>query len=229
MGNDFSNFFRLLLKSSDLDNLFNPWADVDRENDIGPISAKIRREQLTHYLKVRLKDVRYCLIGEALSYQGGHFTGIAMTSERILLGFLKRRGIYPEYVLPHLKPRRTSKPEIMPDGFNEPTAAIVWETISKSGAEPIAFVLWNTFPWYPFDPIRGILSNRRPTLKEIDCGLQVLKEFLKLFPESILIAVGRVAAQSLEILGKDFHPVRHPAQGGAKEFKQQFMKLVRNK
>ncbi len=227
MKEDINDFVGRLVESPHFQDSFNPWADVDTKNDIGPEAPKIRSEQLTHYFKVRLRRARYCLVGEGLSYQGGHFTGMAMTSERILLGFLKSKGIDPEYVLPGLKPRRTSKPEIMPKGFNEPTAAIVWEAISRSGLDPAAFLLWNAFPWHPFDPARGMLSNRTPSRREIRYGLEVLKILLELFPECVLIAVGRVAAKSLEILGKHFRPVRHPAHGGAADFRRQFLQVTR--
>ncbi len=227
MQKDIFGLLGCLAEPPHLQDSFNPWADVDGNNDIGPEAPEIRSEQLAHYLKVRLKKARYCLVGEGLSYQGGHFTGMAMISERILLGFLKRKGIDPEYVLPDLEPRRTSKPEIMPQGFNEPTAAIVWEAISKSRVEPVAFVLWNAFPWHPFDPARGMLSNRKPSRKELNRGLEVLEIFLELFPECGLIAVGKVAVHSLQILGKHFYPVRHPAHGGAAEFRQQFSKIIR--
>jgi len=171
-------FFRLILKPPPEKYCFNPWVEVDKENDIGPEAPGIRKKHLRYYLEARLKSARYALIGEALSYQGGHFTGIPMTSEGILPGFKAKQGIHPEDVPPGVAPRRTSKPEVMPHGFNEPTATIVWTAISSSGWDPTAFVLWNVFPWHPFNPARGILSNRKPTEEEIASGLGPLRLFL---------------------------------------------------
>lgn len=225
MGKDILKFVDLLsIRPSG--SSFNPWSEIDTENDIGPEAPRIRRRQLIHYLEVRLQSARCSLIGEGLSHQGGHFTGIPMTSERILLGFLKRKGVYPEDVLPGLKPERTSKPEIMPCGFNEPTATIVWGTLLKAGFKGTDFVLWNAFPWHPFDPAKGILSNRKPTQDELAYSFEIGKAFLRLFPETMVVAVGNVAASSLKGLKRDFHGVRHPAHGGATEFRSQILKLI---
>jgi hypothetical protein len=209
--------------------VFNPWWEVDQQNDIGRDSPYIRREQLRAYFRQRLGKARVAVIGEALGYRGGHFTGIPMTSERILLGKKKDSGIKPEHIFSTITPRRTSKPEKCQDGFSEPTATIVWSTLLKLGFPPEQFVLWNAFPWHSFDPRRGILSNRTPTKKERTAGLLVLRAFLDLFSCDEFVALGNVAATQLEESGScrtQIHRVRHPASGGAKLFRQQIAKIV---
>src|SRR6266446_5453972 len=99
------------LKQSPRGAVFNPWWQVDEENDIDPAAPRIRREQLRAYLCDRLGKARLAVIGEALGYRGGHFTGIPMTSERILLGKKKDAGIEREQLFSGLIPRRTSKPQ----------------------------------------------------------------------------------------------------------------------
>ena len=217
-----------LLASKPSGNSFDPWNEVDKENDIGPAAPGIRRKQLIHYLETRLVHARFSLVGEGLSYQGGHFTGIPMTSERILLGFVKKKGVSPDNVLPRLKPERTSRPEIAPYGFNEPTATIVWGTLLEAGFKGTDFVFWNAFPWHPFDPAKGILSNRKPTPKELSSSLEITETFLRLFPKTKMIAMGKVAESSLEHVKRDFCSVRHPAFGGAKEFRRQLLELAKN-
>ncbi len=174
--------FVQLLKKSPSGAVFNPWWQVDKQNDIGPNAPRVRRKQLRGYLRKRLGKTQLVVIGEALGYRGGHFTGIPMTSERLLLGRSKRFHIKPRDFFSAVKPRRTSKPEKCPDGFSEPTATIVWSTLLRLGLKPGQFVLWNAFPWHSFDSRRGMLSNRMPNKSERAAGLPVLKPFLELFP-----------------------------------------------
>lgn len=208
-------------------NVFNPWRDIDKENDIDSSAPRIRAEQLIHYLKDRINKPGYILIGEAIGYQGGHFSGIAMTSERILLGYKREEGIYPEYVLSNLEPRRTSRPEIMPIGFSEPTATMVWGTLLKYGLSPEEFLLWNTFPWHPFNPEKGLLSNRRPADKELKHAYQPLERFLNLFNRRIIVAIGKVSAGILTSMNINFYEVRHPANGGASKFRKQTYEMLK--
>jgi uracil-DNA glycosylase len=216
--NQLDDFLRLL-KTSPSGAVFNPWWEVDAQNDIGHSAPAIRRSQLHAYLQERLANARLAIIGEALGYRGGHFSGIPMTSERMLLG--KELEI-----VTGIKPRRTSKPVVCPDGFSEPTATIVWGALVKIGVVPDEFVLWNAFPWHPFDPLRGLLSNRMPNKSEQLSGRPVLKAFLEVFRCQQIVALGKIAAAQLEKLNVDAHCIRHPASGGAKLFRQQIAKIV---
>jgi Uracil DNA glycosylase superfamily len=216
-----------LLKQSPSGAVFNPWWQVDEENDVGRNAPAIRRKQLCACLRKRLGKAKLAVIGEALGYRGGHFSGIPMTSERILLGKKKDDGIEPEHVFSSIKPRRTSNPQKCPDGFSEPTATIVWGSLLRLGLKPEQFVLWNAFPWHSFDPRRGMLSNRMPNKSERSAGLAVLKAFLDLFPCDEIVALGNVAASQLQELNVESHRVRHPASGGAKLFRQQIGRVVK--
>ena len=209
-----------LLKKSPSGAVFNPWWETDEENDVSPHSPAIRRKHLSVYFRERLGKARLAIIGEALGYRGGHFSGIPMTSERMLLG-------KQQHIVAGIKPRRTSKPSVCPNGFSELTATIVWGALLKIGVLPDEFVLWNAFPWHSFDPRRGLLSNRTPNKSEQLSGRPVLKAFLELFVCEQIVALGKIAAAQLEQLGVHAHCVRHPASGGAKLFRQQIAKIVR--
>ena len=213
------NFVRLL-KASPSGAVFNPWWQIDEENDIGRIAPIIRRQQLRAYVQERLGRAKLVVIGEALGYRGGHFSGIPMTSERMLL---REQG----HIVAGIKPRRTSKPSVCPDGFSEPTATIVWGALLKPGVKPDEFVLWNAFPWHSFDPRRGMLSNRMPNEPERAAGLPVLNAFLELFPCEQVVALGKIAAAQLEQLRVNAYCVRHPASGGAKIFREQMARILR--
>src|SRR6266496_762002 len=219
--------FLRLLKTSPSGAVFNPWWQVDEQNDVGHNAPAIRCNQLRAYLEERLCKSTVAIIGEALGYRGGHCSGIPMTSERILLGKKKDDGIEPQQVFSSTQARRTSKREQFPDGFSEPTATIVWSTLLKLGLKPEQFVLWNAFPWHSFDPRRGLLSNRTPNKSEQSAGLSVLKAFLDLFPRDEVVALGNVAASQLKELNIETRRVRHPACGGAKLFRQQIEKIVK--
>src|SRR5262249_31911171 len=96
-----------LLKESPSAAVFNPWWQIDKQNDIGRYAPAIRRRQLAAYLRERLGKPKLVVIGEALGYRGGHFSGIPMTSERMLLGEKRNDGIEPEHVFSSIKPQQT--------------------------------------------------------------------------------------------------------------------------
>src|SRR5262245_30892135 len=249
MNTDSVERFIRLLKPSPAGAVFNPWWEVDEQNDIARIAPMIRRQQLRAYLQQRLGRARIAVIGEALGYRGGHFSGIPMTSERMLLGkkpelvaaltesrnppdrlgYGGHRGESGQQIVSGTKPRRTSKPAVCPDGFSEPTATIVWGTLLKIGMLPDEFVLWNAFPWHSFDRRHGLLTNRMPNKAEQLSGRPALKAFLELFPCEQIVGLGRIAAAQLEQLGFNAHCVRHPASGGARRFRAQIMEIFTRK
>jgi uracil-DNA glycosylase len=216
--------FVKLLKHSPRGAVFNPWWQVDKRNDIGPNAPAIRRRQLRAYLGERCGKTELAIIGEALGYRGGHFSGIPMTSERMLLGGMAE--IEPHRIFSSVPPRRTSNPKTSPHGFSEPTATVVWRTLLGLGLRPEDFVLWNAFPWHSFDPRRGLLSNRMPTKAECAAGRAVLEAFLELLSCQRIVALGKIAATELNELNVQFRCVRHPASGGAKLFRRQIARLV---
>src|SRR6058998_583734 len=226
MSSNSINDFLRLLKKSPSGTVFNPWWEVDKENDIGRNSPAIRRNQLRAYLQKRLRKAHIAVIGEAIGYRGGHFSGIPMTSERLLLGRSKKVPMKSNDFFFDINPQRTSKPEKCPEGFSEPTATIVWDTLLRLGLKPDQFVLWNAFPWHSFDQRGGMLSNRMPNKSEQSAGLSVLKAFLDLFPCDEIVALGNVAVSQLKEMNIECQGVRHPASGGAKLFREQIGRIL---
>ncbi len=219
--NDFINS----LQGIKLDNVFNPWFSYDVEHDIDTESPDKRLTHLRQYLSER-KDAKYLLLAEAMGYQGGHFTGIPMTSERILLGKMKHKSIDPGHVFSNIEPQRTSKIRVRKDGFSEPTATIVWEKLIHSGFDMRDFIFWNAFPWHPYNPKKGLLSNRTPSDREFENGEVVLNQLLKIQKGIKIIAIGEKAKKQLLRMGMEVPSVRHPANGGATKFRTQIIREI---
>ena len=131
--------------------VFNPWREYEPGLDIGPEAPEVRYHNLQRYLELRLK-ASYLFIAEGLGYQGGRFSGMTMTSERILLGY--HPEVRPEEVLGVWKYQRTSNPDSpllkgtqKTMGFNEPrpwvltnprlrlcggaSTVIIWEPLTR--------------------------------------------------------------------------------------------------
>lgn len=218
-----------LLEQTPEGSFFNPWFHHDQHHDIDERSRNIRKKQLRAYLSDRIDSAKYLCVAEALGYQGGHFTGIAMTSERILLGHQQQpHGIPSDNVFRDLEPQRTSKPEVITKGFSEPTATIMWKALYQLELNPFEVVLWNALAWHPYNPSDGLLSNRTPTDSELEAGIPALTAFFDLFSSAQVIAVGRKSEHCLDMLDIDYIPVRHPANGGAPKFRRQMKQIAKN-
>ncbi len=215
-------FIQALKQAPRRQDLFNPWWQIDPHHDRSARSPAVRRRQLKQYLAERIGKAKYLLLGEALGYQGGHFTGMAMTSERILLGHKEDVGILPAHVFSGITPQRTSQTDLKPLGFNEPTATIVWGELIGLGCDPFEFVIWNACPWHPFHLKKGMLSNRLPDRVSLEHGAIILEKLSALTGTCHFLAIGERAHRQLTHLGLPATRVRHPAMGGAAQFRQQF-------
>lgn len=202
--------------------VFNPWRDFDTSCDIGAQAPVIRTENLKRYLELR-QNAHYLFIAEGLGYQGGHFSGIAITSERIILG--NHPDVKQKSVLGDWNYQRTSDPEspllnrtqkLL--GFNEPTDTVVWNALNKHGLAAMDVILWNIFPFHPYKDGK-LLSNRTPSNAELDIGIEYAKMLLALVPGMKVVAIGQKAANTLARYGVECEAVPHPSMGGANRFK----------
>jgi hypothetical protein len=162
-----------------------------------------RRANAAAYLDARAGCAPLLLVGEAMGYAGGRFTGIAFTAERTL-----RTWGAPYAVT-----------SVRPEGWAEQSGTIVHGALAALGLAPTT-VLWNVVPAHPHRPGEP-LSNRTPAVGELRAGAAVLGELIERLRPRATIAVGRSAERALAWLGIDCDAcVRHPANGGATAFRQ---------
>lgn len=215
-------FLYLLRSLPPRPDVFNPWRDYDPVNDGRLDAAAVRAVQLSAYLAVRCGRAKLVLVAEAPGYQGAKHSGIAMTSERILLGRLPEVPASVAFGVPGLQ---TSQPDIHPNGRAEPTATIAWKQMLALGYKPEEFVFWNAFPCHPHKPGQP-LTNRAPTAADMDSAAHVLPQLLALFSSARVVAVGNVARDALGGMGIEAPSIRHPANGGATKFRDQLAALA---
>jgi hypothetical protein len=208
--------------------VFNPWREYEPGLDIGPEAPEVRYHNLQRYLELRLK-ASYLFIAEGLGYQGGRFSGMAMTSERILLGH--HPEVRPEEVLGVWKYQRTSNPDSpllkgtqKTMGFNEPTATVMWGSLHRHNLGTFDAVLWNIFPFHPHKE-EGLLTNRTPDGNELNVGIVYAKQLLELLPHARVVAIGQKSAMTLQKSGVPCSCVPHPSMGGANKFKAAIAEL----
>jgi hypothetical protein len=190
--------------------LFNPWKDLcpDDESWNGP---DVKLERLAAHLDCSPEII---LCGEAPGYQGCRHSGIAFTSERLLM-----EGKIPR--IPAIQDRLTKRER----PFSEPSATIVWNTLYRLGIAEKT-ILWNAVQLHPYktgDP----LSNRTPTSAEVALGVPAMRMLVEAFPSARIVAVGKKSEGLLSSLGISLAAtVRHPANGGSVLFSQSMEYLV---
>ena len=187
---------------SGIDGLFNPWKDrCHNDTLINDPGAKL--ERLAAHLDC---DPEFIVCGEAPGYQGCRYSGVAFTSERLLLA-----GSIPRLAVP---PGRLTMRRLP---WSEPSATIVWKNLYRLGIAERT-VLWNALQMHPHKP-GNPLSNRTPTQDELNIGEPAMRILVEAFPRAKIIAVGQKSEGLLQEMGiHTAGTVRHPANGGATAF-----------
>jgi hypothetical protein len=192
--------------------LFNPWHDhcSDCLPCNGP-DAKLAR------LAAHLDCVpEFILCGEAPSHRGCRHSGIAFTSERQLLAGQ----------IPRISPMSYRLTSSRARPYSESSATIVWRALYNLGIEKRT-ILWNALPMHPHKS-RNEQSNRTPSSEEFEIGKRALQMLVREFPTAKVVAVGKQAERSLNSMDVVLAAtLRHPANGGAKQFSQGLELLVR--
>lgn len=150
------------------------------------------------------------VVGEALGFRGGRFSGIAFTSERQLVGGDDRR-------LPWASSPPFQATSRNPALWLEPSGSVVWGALGGAAA---GVLLWNSFPWHPCGA-QSPLSNRTPEPALWKANLHVLEALFAEIGAVRALAVGRTAQAALGELGVEAPALRHPAHGGAAVFRTQ--------
>lgn len=191
--------------------LFNPWVDTCQEDLPGNGTAE-KLHRLAQHLAC---NPSFILCGEAPGYQGCRHTGVAFTSERLLL-----EGAIPRLDQPAARLTSRRLP------YSEPSATIVWDALRLAGIENKT-ILWNAVQLHPHKT-GDFKSNRTPTAEELALGVPALKLLAQSFPKAKIVAVGNKANDLLRGVGLPVAvSVRHPSFGGASKFRAAILALVR--
>ncbi|TCK63095.1 uracil-DNA glycosylase [Curtobacterium sp. PhB136] len=178
--------------------------DAEALYDPSTAEGSLRRTNLSRYLDAVGPGADTLLVAEAPGWRGMTNTGVPFTSVRELGS---------EYLVPPA-----------PTAPWEASSRIVHAALATwSGPLPVA---WAIFPHHPF--VAGDrLTNRTPRPSEVRDGAPVALALVAALGVSRVVAVGRKAQGALASAGIDAIAVRHPAQGGARQFTEQLAALSR--
>ena len=210
----------------------NPYNCYEEGLDAVLNSNTQRQLHLLRYLRCRKMTAKLILIAEAPGYNGARFSGLAMTSERLLStqnDLIREQEVFGrEAVYQRTSDLNACRSKtVRSGGFAEPTATMVWTEIARAGLHK-EVVLWNTFPLHPHKLNRR-LSNRRPTIAEIDGAGDHLTMLRDIFDfDCEVVAIGNIAGGHLQRRNINARQVRHPANGGAGEFRAGIRAILRD-
>jgi uracil-DNA glycosylase len=194
----------------EISGLFNPWRD-ECPYDMAGTGPVQKLARLALHLDC---DPQFILVGEAPGYAGCRYSGIAFTSERLLM----------EQAIPRI-PALSGRLSTRRLPFSEPSATIVWKTLYQLGIAERT-LLWNAVQLHPYQTGK-LWSNRTPTFDEIALGTPAMRLLQEAYPKAAIVAVGKKSDSLLKAMGiLPVLTVRHPANGGATLFANGMKELV---
>jgi len=101
------------------------------------------------------------------------------------------------------------------------TSKLAWKVAKELNLKPL---IWESLMFHPHTE-NNHLINRKPTKSELFRYKHILLDLLDIIKPNTIIAVGRTAEHRLKEMGIESEYVRHPAQGGYKEFREGMKKL----
>ncbi len=166
-----------------------------------------RERNLLRYLDA-VGGAPLILVGEAPGWRGMTVTGVPFVSAREAAA-----GVVPGLELPH-----------EPQAPWEASSRVVWAALAQwRGPLPVS---WPIYPHHPFVP-GDRLTNRTPRPAEVRDGTPAAVELARSMRIPLFVAVGRKAQGALAAQGVEAIHIRHPAQGGARQFTEQLLELNR--
>lgn len=210
MISSFDCFIQRLAQTQLRPHLFNPYGYQNEANCA-------RRHNLRLYLtSMAQRRPQVMLVAEAPGYRGCRLTGVPFVSPLIMQTGLDDVDLFGGA-------RGYQVTDEWPEVQREVSATIMWQTLLANGFTPL---LWNALPFHPHRP-GNPQSNRTPRTSELALGKPFLSALLQLFPVQTVVAVGNKAESALTQWDISFKKVRHPAQGGKKDFVHGIQKIVR--
>ncbi len=178
---------------------FNPYSDCDASVEVAG-AADIRRENLVRYLEAIGSAPEVVVVAEAPGPWGCRFSGVPITSESQLVA-----SDFP------VDGRRTSRRDAP---YTEYSASIFWRVMLPFFPR---FLVWNALPFHPHRADEP-LSIRTPRVSELRSFESVTELIVRAVRPRAVVALGRKAQGQLAWSGIDCRYVRHPSQGGARDF-----------
>ncbi|GAA4676861.1 uracil-DNA glycosylase [Frondihabitans cladoniiphilus] len=200
---DLGRFFALLdgmreTTPDDAEFLFDPNTD----------DGALRRDNLRRYLDLLgARGSGVMLVAEAPGHRGTSVTGVPFMSVREL-------EATPGLITGDEAGDGFRRPA-HPTALWEASSRVVWASLARwRGPLPVS---WPIYPNHPF--VAGSpLTNRTPRPAEIRAGTPIALALAEAFGIERIVAVGRKSQGALASQGVAADAVRHPAQGGARQF-----------